>query len=298
MAKATLYDTKGKNKSEITLPEIFNSTIRADIVQKYFEADKFPQPHATNPEAGKRQSASGTISHKRHDWKGHYGRGISRIPRKTMWRRGTQFYWVGANIPGTKGGRRAHPPKGIGKEKSINKKEIQIAMNSALAATINKQQILNRYETLETAPEPAVIEKLPEKTKDFLQTLNTIFKNIPQILKQKTIRPGKGKSRGRKYKSNAGLLILTGEKEKPTTKQIQTIPINEVTIADLYPLGRLTLFTKQAIEEVSSPKSQEPTVLDDRQSSKSSGTLRRESPQRSEELRSKSESDSKKETKR
>jgi len=36
------------------------------------------------------------------------------------------------------------------------------------------------------------------------------------------------------------------------------------------------------IEEVSSPQSQEPTVLDDHQGSKSSGTLRGEAPQQSE----------------
>jgi len=105
--KATLYNSEGTKKSTVDLPKIFETRIREDIVAKYFESDKFIQPYAAKLKAGMRQSASGTISHKRHDWKGHYGRGISRIPRKTMWRRGTQFFWVGANAPGTRGGRKA-----------------------------------------------------------------------------------------------------------------------------------------------------------------------------------------------
>ncbi len=255
--KSTLYDKSGKKKSEIALPQVFDSTIRQDIAQKFFEVEKhhLVQPYSSDPEAGKSQSASGTISHKRHDWKGHYGKGISRSPRKTMWRRGTQFYWVGASHPGARGGRKAHPPKGIGKEKRFNQKELMIAMNSALAATVNSEMILSRYATLEKIQAPFVIESLPEKVKDLISTLKQIFQdNFSIVEKQKQVRPGKGKIRGRKYKSNAGLLILTAPEEKATTKQFDTIPINEVSIRDLYPLGRLTLYTKKAIEFLSEDK--------------------------------------------
>ncbi len=251
--KATLYDIKGKKKSEISLPKIFSLPIREDIVQKSLEIEKYIHPYAPSPEAGRRHSASGTISHKRHDWKGHYGRGISRVPRKTMWRRGTQFFWIGAEVSGTRGGRKAHPPKLAHTPKRINKKEIQIALNSALASTASKKHIINRYSTLkDISTMPAVIESLPGKTKELLIALKTIFKDAQHLLtKQKQTRPGKGKLRGRKYKANAGILILTGNKEKPTTKQLDIIPLKDIRIADLYPLGRLTLFTKQAIEELS-----------------------------------------------
>src|SRR3989338_59927 len=110
--KAHLYSKEGKQKSQIELPHQFSVNVRNDLVQKLINSLVFisSQPYAPNPEAGKRHSASGIISHKRHDWKGHYGRGISRIPRKIMSRRGTQFFWIGAEISSARGGRRAHPP--------------------------------------------------------------------------------------------------------------------------------------------------------------------------------------------
>lgn len=254
--KATLFNSKGEKKSQIDLPRSFSTKIREDIVKKFYEADKFIQPYASFTEAGKRQSASGTISHKRHDWKGHYGRGISRIPRKTMWRRGTQFFWVGANIPGTRQGRRAHPPKGIGKEKRINNKEVQLAMNSALAATTNKDYILRRYSSLDKIENtPFVIESFPEKTKDLRGTFKAILGGASRLaFKKKEIRAGKGKTRGRKYKSNAGILVVTAPEEKVRFSGLDIVTTDDLTIADLYPLGRLTIFTKKAIESFSEEK--------------------------------------------
>ena len=111
--KAQLFDSKGDKKGDIELPSVFSEKVREDIVMKYLESERQNtiQEHSTYAEAGKRHSASGTISHMRHAWGGHYGKGISRVPRKAMWRRGTQFYWIATEVSGTRGGRRAHPPK-------------------------------------------------------------------------------------------------------------------------------------------------------------------------------------------
>jgi len=254
--KTTLFDKSGKKKSEVELPKIFNTKIREDIVLKYFEADKFVQPYSHDPRAGRKHSASGTISHKRHDWKGHYGRGISRIPRKTMSRRGTQFVWVGAEASSTRGGRRVHGPKGIGAETKINKKEIKLAMNSAFAATADKDCIIARYGSLDKISiAPIIIESIPEKTKDLKLTLESAFAESKELVfKKKSVRAGKGKSRGRKYKSNAGALIVVGKDEEKRFKGIEIKSIDEVTIADLYPLGRLTVYTQKAIAELGGKK--------------------------------------------
>ncbi len=252
--KGTLYDINGKKKKEIEMPECFSQKVRKDIVAKYFEVDKFTQPYTPDKKAGKKHSASGTISHKRHDWKGHYGKGISRIPRKTMNRRGTQFFWVGAEISSTRGGRRAHPPKGIGKERKINKKEMKIAFDSGFAATANKDWILERYETLDKfdVKVPAVIEvKDNMKVKKIIAMLKEIFgDNISLIMKSKTVRPGKGKRRGRKYKSNAGVLLIKSENEKIKMKGIDIKDVGDITISDLCPLGRLAVYTEKALEEL------------------------------------------------
>ena len=253
--KATLYDVKGKEKGTIVMPKMFDAKIREDIVLKYVEASKYFQPYRPARDAGRKHSAHGTISHKRHDWKGHYGKGISRVPRKTMWRRGTQFFWIGAGFPGARGGPEAHPPKGIGKEKRINLKEIQMAMNSGFAATANKKRIAERYSTFkdERFEAPFVVESKLEnvKTKELIGMIKNLFgENHSLALKEKTVRAGKGKLRGRKYKSNAGLLLVKSSDEKIKTKRIEVKSVSEVVISDLYPLGRLTVYTEKALEEL------------------------------------------------
>jgi large subunit ribosomal protein L4e len=250
--KAQLFDVNGNKKSDVELPEIFNSAVREDMVIKFFEVEKEYQPYATWEEAGKRHVASGKVSHRRHKWQTAYGKGISRVPRKRMWRRGTQFYWVGAEVSSTRGGRRAHPPKGIYSPRKINKQEAKMAMNSAFAATANPNLIVKRYATLgELKAAPWVIESLPQKTKDVLESLRKIFGGFfSLILKRKVVRAGKGKTRGRKYKSNAGLLLVVGKDENVKIKGIDVRKMGEVKISDLYPLGRITLYTTKALEEL------------------------------------------------
>jgi len=258
--KAELYDFKGTKKKEIELPNIFDTKVREDIVSKYYEASKFAEihPYAPFKEAGKRHSASGTISHRRHEWKGHYGKGISRTPRKTMWRRGTQFMWIGAEVASTRGGRRAHPPKLNKRPRKINKKELNIALNSAFAATAHESYIKKRYSTFSKSNHkfPIVIESLNNiKTKDMIHFLKLVFgEALNLVLKQKSVRAGKGKSRGRKYKSNAGILLIKSNSETIKMKGIDIKSLNEIKISDLYPLGRLTIYTEKALQELGDKK--------------------------------------------
>ena len=64
-----------------------------------------------------------------------------------MSRRGSQFNWVGATVPQAVGGRRAHPPKILSmiNKKRINKKEMKIALISALTATTEIKEVKNKY---------------------------------------------------------------------------------------------------------------------------------------------------------
>jgi large subunit ribosomal protein L4e len=254
--KAQLYSATGEKKADVELPGIFDTYVREDIAAKLFEVEKEGQPYAPFKEAGKRHSASGKISHRRHKWQTAYGKGISRVPRKRMWRRGTQFYWVGAEISGTRGGRRSQPPKLNPTPKKINKNEAQIAMNSAIAATANKEYILKRYSSLtEIKNAPFIIESLPQKTKDAISTLRNIFGDLfSLVLKNKVVRSGRGKTRGRKYKSNAGLLLVTANDENVKLTGIDIRKSDDLRIADLYPLGRLALYTKKALVELGEKK--------------------------------------------
>src|SRR3989338_5164338 len=108
--KTKILTNTGHGK-EAEVPKLFTQTVREDLAQKFFEISKEQTPYAPGEYSGMKYSASGIAKHRRHVWKTQYGHGISRVPRKIMWRRGTQFYWVGATVSGTRGGRAAHPPR-------------------------------------------------------------------------------------------------------------------------------------------------------------------------------------------
>lgn len=256
--KAKLFDSTGKEKSDVELPAVFDTKIREDMAQKYNEIYVYDNRVWYSPyeEAGRRHSASGTISHRRHEWKGHYGKGISRVPRKAMWRRGTQFYWIGAEVSGTRGGRTVHAPSGERKPMKINKREVQMAMASAIASTASKELIVKRYASIDKiASAPFVIESLPTKTKDLVSAISKIFPSMLNVIfKTKSVRAGKGTSRNRRYKSTAGVLIVTGSQESAKFSGFDVIPVKQLSISDLFPLGRLTLYTKAAIAELGAKK--------------------------------------------
>ncbi len=258
--KTNLLNIEGKKVKEINLPGCFSSEIRKDIVAKVLEAKKRKQPYSPSLVAGKQHSASGIIRHRRHVWKTHYGQGISRIPRKIISAKGDRFNWIGAEISSTVGGRRAHPPKIISmlQIKKINKKEMKIAMCSALSATANEKRIIKKYGTIEKLDKelPLVVESkiITLKTKEFLSNLQKILgdKLYTIAIKKKSIRAGKGKMRGRKYKSNAGLLIVVGKNEKLKTNVCEAVNVNKLNVTDLANggLGRLTLYTEEAIKNL------------------------------------------------
>ncbi|HKL23336.1 MAG TPA: 50S ribosomal protein L4 [Candidatus Nanoarchaeia archaeon] len=259
--KTKLYAIDGKKGKEITLPSFFSETVRKNLIQKIIEAKKTQQPYSPNPVAGQQYSASGKLKHHRKVWKSQYGRGISRIPRKIMTRKGSQFHWVGATSPNTRGGRRAHPPKIISLFglPRINKKEMKLAMKSALSATVSPEWVSKRYASLEGIKIdnlPLIVEsKIVElKTKDLLSTLKKILgENLFDLaIRQKTIRSGRGKLRGRKYKSNLGVLLVVGNDEKLKTTAFDVKTVKALGINDLAngAPGRLTIYTEKAIKDL------------------------------------------------
>ncbi len=259
--KSNLIDINGKKKKQIEIPSFFNSKIREDLIQKIVELKKTRQPYGPNPVAGNQYSASGKIRHRRHVWKTHYRQGISRIPRKIISARGSRFNWIGATIPSTRGGRRAHPPKVLSliSAGKINKKELRLAFLSALSATASSKWIEKRYSSIkkEDLKEfPLIVEsKIYDlKTKELLASLKKILgKALFKIaVQKKEIRKGKGKLRGRKYKSNSGLLIVLGQKEEIKTTVFDVIKAKNLGIEDLAKgsPGRLTIYTEKAISDL------------------------------------------------
>jgi large subunit ribosomal protein L4e len=259
--KTTILDITGKKTKEIELPKVFSVPVREDLIAKVLEIKKIQQPYGPSPVAGKQVSASGKIVHRRHVWRSGYGRGISRIPRKIISRRGSQFNWIGAEISSTRGGRRAHPPKVISMANTlkINKKEGKTALASAISATANKKITSQKYQKItekDLKELPIIVEsKISDlKTKELNKSLKDILgKKMFEILsKRKTIRKGRGKGRGRKYKTNAGLLLVLGKNEIMKTNLIEIKNIQNLGIEDLSKggPGRITIYTEQAIKDL------------------------------------------------
>ena len=258
--KVKILDINGQSKKTIELPKFFESEIREDIVAKVLEAKKRQQPFSPSPVAGKQHSAKGKIVHRRHVWRSGYGRGQSRVPRKIFSQKGTKFNWEAAEVPQARGGMRAHPPKILHfmKELKINKKENKIAFESALSATANKKFIQKKYGGIENLSKevPFIIESeiLNLKTKQFFESLKKILGEeiFSVAVRKKAIRSGKGKLRGRKHKSNSGALIVIGEKEKIKINNFDVANPKILNVTDLAKggLGRITIYTENAIKDL------------------------------------------------
>lgn len=242
------------------LPTQFNEEVRPDLIKRAVLAieDNARQPYGSDPMAGKRASAK--ISRRRHDYRGSYGYGISRVPRKILSRRGTRMQWVGAFAPGTVGGRRAHPPKAEKIwQKKINKKENRKAIRSALSAAIDKA-LVNARGHITPDNYPFIVDSKIEsltKTKDVKKSLENLgLKEELKRSSRKKVRAGKGTRRGRPYKKKKGPLIVVS-KICPLIKAAKNIPgIDIIKISSLNAKllapgaipGRLTLFTNDAVD--------------------------------------------------
>lgn len=256
-------------KTELSKKEVpaqFAEEIRPDIIKRAVEKLQAErrQPYGAMPGAGQRASAK--ISRRRHNYKGSYGHGISRVPRKILSHRGTQFNWAGAVAPGTVGGRRAHPPKA---EKiwsiKINKKENRKAIRSAMAATLVKELVEKRGHKV---PDnyPFVVESKFEdldKTKEVRNALEKLgLKAELTRSSKRKIRPGKGKLRGRKYKTKKGPLLVVSKncnvmRAARNILGIDIVEVNKLNAELLAPgndIGRLTIFTESSIDRLQKEK--------------------------------------------
>ena len=255
--KVKLFDKTGKERGNVVLPKNFAAKIRTDILLKVFEAQKgiFAQAYGSMEGAGAQYSASGISKKKRHDWKGTYGKGISRVPRKIMSRHGASFNWVGATVSNTRGGRRPHAPRSAKNPfKKTNKKELLIAFNSALAGTLDAKSLEKKYGRKLESGFVFDSEILGAKTKDFILVMKSVFGDgFNSVLKNKSIRAGIGKMRGRKYKSNAGLLFVVGNGEDMKRKGIEVVRVEDLDVKDLAPNGepgRLVCYSENAIKDI------------------------------------------------
>jgi len=253
MTKVNVYGMDGTVKEKIDLPEIFETPYRPDIIKKSFEVIHSNQrhPYGSDPLAGTRHAVASVGK----------GRGMSRVPRLTQGQ-------TAGLVPNVVGGRRAHPPKieRNWKEK-MNKKENQLARNSALAATADKEVVIKRGHRFdEKITLPIVVdddfEKI-KKTKEVIEVLQKIgiYSDVLRSANGKHVRAGKGKMRGRRYRVPKSLLIVSSkdvvEKSSDNLSGIDIAKPHQLNIEHLAPggiAGRLTIFTKSALTQLGEAK--------------------------------------------
>ncbi len=249
MTKVNIYKTSGTSSEKIDLPNIFNTEYRPDLIKKSFNAlrSNNRRPYGTSKVAGKRHATASAGK----------GRGMSRVPRLTQGNRA-------ALAPCVVGGRRAHPPKSerVWKEK-INKKEKILAKKSAFGATSQKEIVSKRGHKFDEKITLPIIfddsfEKI-KKTKDLIKAFEKIgiYDDVLRAYNGKHIRAGKGKSRGRKYKTPKSVLIISTKDNLINSSRnltgVDAVKPNELNIEHLAPggnPGRLTVFTKSALKEI------------------------------------------------
>lgn len=248
--KVNVYNIKGGIKGQIDLPEPFTFAYRPDLIKKVIHAmqSNGRQPYGAYKFAGSRRVG--------HNWGPNHGR--SRVPRRPDSDRGVLL----GNMVG---GRTAHAPRSNRNwAKKINRKENLLAKFSALSQTANKEAVKNRgHKFNEEITFPIIVENEIEKittTKQAVEILNSLglYEDVERSKERQNIRAGKGKLRGRKYKTPKSILLVVRYKASSlksfgNLSGLEIVSVDQLNTESLAPggnAGRLTVYTEDAIDTI------------------------------------------------
>lgn len=242
----TVRDLDGEDAGDVDLPGVFETPYRPDLIRRAVEAAQANrrQDHGADDYAGMRTPAESFGS----------GRGMAHVPRQDG---------RGRRVPQTVGGRTAHPPKAeTDRSKDINDKARRKAVRSAIAATADPELVRDRgHEFDEEVELPLVVTDVFEelvKTREVVEVLAAlgVDADVERADEGRTVRAGRGTTRGRKYRRPKSLLFVTSEEPSRAARNLAGADVataREVNTEDLAPgtdAGRLTLWTENAVEEV------------------------------------------------
>ena len=249
--KADVLSLEGEKKGEITLGRAFSTPVRTDVIRRVFlaEAAMQRQPYGADPLAGKRTSAH------YHGLRGYRYSMMNREMARMKRIHNQGFLNMRARfVPQATKGRKAHPPK-VEKvwRKKVNKKEALLGLVSAISATANKDIVKTNMLASHSKGLPIIMDNSFQdlkKTSDVVKTLGKLGLNPPR---KKKIRPGKGKSRGRKYRRPKGPLIIVekGAILKACPPNAESVQVKDLTVQHLAPggqPGRLCIWTESSID--------------------------------------------------
>ena len=242
----TVHNLDGGDARSVKLPGGLETPFRPDLIGRAVpvaQANR-KQAYGADEFAGMRTPAESFGS----------GRGLAHVPRSEN---------VARRVPHAVSGRRAHPPKAEKDQtKDLNDKERRLAVRSAIAATTDVALVADRGHAFdEDLDLPLVVsdefESL-EKTQEALGVLEAlgVDADVERADEGRSVRSGRGTSRGRKYRQPKSLLVVTSEEPSRAARNLAGVNVataREVNAEDLAPgahPGRLTLWTESAVAEV------------------------------------------------
>lgn len=249
----TVYKTDDASaKSQVPMPDVFTSPLRSDLVDFVHKLmlKNTRQAYAVSTNAGYQTAAE--------SW--GTGRAVARIPRVPGG--GTHRAGQGAFGNMCRGGSMFCPTKIWRRwHRKINVTQRRHAVTSTLASTAVAPLVMARGHRIEEVPElPLVVDDSLEKmtkTNDVYKLLKRfgLKADLDRVLSNRKIRAGKGKSRGRKYKTPAGPLIIYNNddgivKAAKNIPGLEVLNVNSPNLLKLAPggkLGRMCIWTESAI---------------------------------------------------
>jgi large subunit ribosomal protein L4e len=250
----SVYDTDGKSVGKVQLPRFFETPVRSDLVRRAVVAlqSHMFQPQGRDPMAGKRTTAESI----------GVGHAMSRIPRVKgdRYPRANQA----AFAPGTVKGRLNFPPVPTKRvAKKMNRKELKLAMLSAVAATSLKELIKARGHRIpDDRDYPLVVSDDVERIKknsDAEKVLRNlgVWDDVHRASVRRN-RAGKGSVRGRPLKHGVSALVVVerkqgAEKAFNNFSGVRVVDVRSLNVSDLAPgtqPGRLTIWTQSALREL------------------------------------------------
>src|ERR671914_1564959 len=248
--KAKVIGLDGTESAEIELPAVFDTPYRPEVIHKVYVnvLSHSYQRQGRYPAAGELVSAESRNT----------GLGIARLARI----RGQGFSRAGqaAGVAGVRAGRIAHPPESW-KDiyKKINKKERQLALSSAIAATSHKDIIVSRGHRVEGISDfPIIASDSIEsitKSRDLVQALLAF--GLAEDLSRTGTSKVKGTKNGSRAKSAGTSALVVVRKGSNVCRLAASIPgidvkdVESLSVLDLAPGAkpiRLTVFSKGSLE--------------------------------------------------
>jgi len=250
----SIYDLEGKSIGKLELPNCFDTPLRRDLIRRAVVAIQSGtfQPQGRDPMAGKRTTAQSI----------GVGHAMSRVPRVKgdRYPRGN----LAAFAPNTVKGRLTWPPVSSKTlRKKVNRKELKLAMLSAVAATTSGELVRARGHRIPPDVElPLIVSNDVEQLTESSEAMK-ILKNFKiwddvEYASKRRYRGGRGSIRGRPHKHSVSVLMVVEKKQgvQRAFRNFQGVTVVDVAslnVCDLAPgthPGRLTIWTQSAIKSL------------------------------------------------